>query len=66
MKKKELKRLAEKIAKCEYIIQTSSDKEAIRRAQDDIFMLSGQVDSLEDITIIDELIQDIMADLLDS
>lgn len=66
MKKKELKRLAEKIAKCEYIIQTSSDKDAIRRAQDDIFMLSGQVDSLEDITIIDELIQDIMADLLDS
>lgn len=66
MKRKELKRLAEKIAKCEYIIQTSSDKGAIRRAQDDIFTLSGQVDSLEDITAIDELIQDILADLLDS
>lgn len=66
MKRKELKRLAEKIANCEYIIQTSSDKGAIRRAQDDILTLSGQVDSLEDITAIDELIQDILADLLDS
>ena len=66
MKIKELKRLAEKIANCEYIIQTSSDKGAIRRAQDDILTLSGQVDSLEDITAIDELIQDILADLLDS
>ena len=66
MKRKELKRLAEKIAKCEYIIQTSSDQGAIRRAQDDILTLSGQVDSLEDITAIDELIQDILADLLDS
>jgi hypothetical protein len=56
MKKKELKRLAQKIAQCEYIIQTSSDDKAIRRAQDNIFMLTGQVDSLEDITIIDEMI----------
>jgi hypothetical protein len=41
MKKKELKQLASKIAKCEHIIQTSSDKNAIRRAQDDILTLSG-------------------------
>ena len=66
MKKKELKELAKKIAKCEYIVQTSDDKKAIRKAQDDIMSLSGRVESLEDITIIDEMVQDILADLLDN
>lgn len=65
MKKKELKELATKIAKCEYIIQTSSDKKAIRQAEDCIISLSGRVESLEDITIIDELVQDILAKKLD-
>ncbi len=65
MKKKELKELAKKIAKCEFIIQTSSDKKAIVRAQDEIISLSGRVESLDDITIIDEMTQDILADLLD-
>ena len=65
MKRKELKQLAKKIAKNEYIIQTSSDKDAIRRAQDEIFQLSGQVDSLDDITAIDEYVQEILADSLD-
>ena len=60
MKTKELKNLAQKIAKYEHIIQTSSDKEAIRDAQDKIIDLSGKVMSLEDITIIDELVQDIL------
>jgi hypothetical protein len=32
MKKKELKRIAEKIAKAEYIIQNSNDPQAIKRA----------------------------------
>lgn len=66
MKKKELKELAKKIAKCEYIVQTSDDKKAIRKAQDDIMSLSGRVESLEDITIVDEMVQDILADLLDN
>jgi hypothetical protein len=35
------------------------------RAQDEIISLSGRVESLEDITIIDEMTQDILADLLD-
>ena len=60
MKKKELKSLAQKIAKCEFIIQTSSDKKEVKRAQDEVFSLSGRVDSLEDITAIDELVQDIL------
>lgn len=61
MKRKELKELANKIAKCEYIIQTSSDNKAIRKAQDEIMQLSGRVDSLEEITTIDEMVQDILA-----
>lgn len=60
MKRKELKALAEKIAKCEKIISTSDDPKAVRRAQDDIVDLSGRVDSIEDITIIDEMVQEIL------
>ena len=36
MKKKEIKNLAQKIAKCERIIQTSDDKKAIAQAEDEI------------------------------
>jgi hypothetical protein len=35
------------------------------KAQDDIISLSGRVESLDDITIIDEMVQDILKDLLD-
>ena len=65
MKKKELKQLAQKIAKNEYIIQTSTDKNAVRRAQDEVFQLSGSVDSLDDMVAIDEYVQDILATLLE-
>ena len=58
MKQKELKALAKKIAKYEFIIQTSDDKKAVRDAQDAIMDLSGKVSSLEDIVIIDELVQE--------
>ena len=60
MKKKELKNLAQKIAKYEQIIQTSDDKTIILKAQDAIMELSGRVESLEDIVIIDEMVQDIL------
>ena len=40
MKKKELKNLAAKIAKCERIIQTSDDKKAVRQAEEEIMRLS--------------------------
>ena len=33
MKRKELKNLAEKIAKCEKIIQANEDKEKVRKAE---------------------------------
>ena len=60
MKKKELKNLAKKIAEAEYIIQNSDDAKAIAKAQDSILELSGRAMSLKDITIIDELVQDIL------
>ena len=60
MKRKELKNLAQKIAKAEKIIQTSDDPKAIKKAEQEIMMLSGQVDSLADMTAIDELVQGIL------
>lgn len=61
MKMKELKNFAQKIAKCERIIQDSDDKSAVRKAQEEIMKLSGQVHSLEDMVIIDELVQEILS-----
>lgn len=63
MKAKERKALAKKIAKCEWIIQTSDDKEAIRKAENEIMKLSGCVDNFEDIVIIDELVQEFIEEL---
>lgn len=61
MKRKELKNLAKKIAEAEYIIQTSEDSEAIHRAENEIIELSGKATSLEDMTIIDEIVQEILS-----
>ena len=60
MKKKELKNLAAKIAKCEKIIQTSDDKKAVRQAEDEIMELSGRVTSLADMVAIDELVMELL------
>ena len=60
MKRKELKNLATKIAKLEMIIQRDEDPKQIQQAKDEIMKLSGHVDSLEDIVLMDELIQEIL------
>lgn len=60
MKTKELKNLAKKIAKYELIIQNSTDKKAIRDAQEKIMELSGCVEKLEDMAAIDEFVQEIL------
>ena len=65
MKKKEQKALAQKIAKYELIIQTSDDKQRIRDAQDKIMDLSGRVETLDDITAIDEMVQEILEKYLE-
>lgn len=61
MKRKELKNLAKKIAQAERIIQTSNNQEEIQRAQQEIMMLSSHVDSLDDIIIIDEMVQELLS-----
>lgn len=65
MKTKELKNLAKKIAQAELIVQTSNDSEQIHKAQNQIMEYSSHVDSLEDITIIDEMVQGILSKVLD-
>lgn len=62
MKTKELKNLAKKIAKFEYIIQNSNDKDAIRKAEQEIMTISGSVKSFEDMILIDELVQELLAE----
>ena len=65
MKKKEQKALAQKIAKYELIVQTSQDKKQVRDAQDKIIELSGKVESLDDIAVIDEMVQEILEKYLE-
>lgn len=60
MKRKERRNLAQKIAKCELIIQNSTDKDEIAKAQNEIMSLSGRAMSLEDIMEIDVLVQEIL------
>lgn len=61
MKRKELKNLAKKIAQAEHIVQTSDNQDEIQHAQMEIMTLSSHVDSLDDITIIDEMVQELLA-----
>ena len=63
MKKKELKNLAEKIAKCEYIIENSKDNNEINAAQAEIMRLSSKVHNFEDLDQLDELIQTMLKKL---
>lgn len=60
MKQKELKNLAKKIAKAELIVRDSDDPEAVKRAESEIMKLSGHVDRLEEMVILDDLIQEIL------
>jgi len=61
MKNKERKNLANKIAKAEWIIQNSNDPQKVKKAEAEIFNLSSHVDKLEDMTIIDEMVQEILS-----
>lgn len=61
MKRKELKNLAEKIAKQEYIIQTSNDNVAVQAAQEEIMRISSRVHDFQDIDLIDEMVQDLLS-----
>ena len=60
MKQKEIKNLAQKIAKYERIIQTSNDKKLVRQAEEEIMKLSSSVTSLDDMVAIDELVMELL------
>lgn len=60
MKKKELKMLAQKIAKYEKIIQTSDDNKEIRSAQEEIMKITKSVNNLEDMVAIDEIVMTLL------
>lgn len=60
MKQKELKNLAKQIANAERVIQTSDDSEAISKAQNTILSMSKKRMTVEEMTIVDELVQEIL------
>lgn len=59
MNKEKLRKLAQQIADAEKIIQTSKDKDEIRKAQSTIISLSGKV-SLFDLDVLDDMVQEIL------
>ena len=60
MKKKEMKNLAAKIAKCERIIMLNEDPKAVKQAEEEIMRISSSVHSLEDMVAIDELVMEML------
>lgn len=60
MKQKEIKNLAQKIAKYERIVQTSDDKKLVRQAQEKIMELTSGVTSLDDMIAIDEAVMELL------
>ena len=60
MKQKEIKNLAQKIAKYERIIQTSDDKHLVRQAQEKIMEITSGVTSFEDMVAIDEAVMELL------
>ncbi len=65
MKKKELKNLAKKIASCECILQTSNDSYEKDQARDEIMKISSGIHSFEDLDMIDEMVQELLAKMLE-
>lgn len=60
MKTKELKTLANKIAKLERTLQVETDERKIRQAEEQIMELSSHVDSLEDMFALDDMISKLL------
>lgn len=59
MKKKELQRLANKIANAEKIIQANNNEEEVTRAKQEIISLSSRIDPF-DLDALDEMIQELL------
>lgn len=60
MKRKELKKLAQRLAELEMIIEHSDDHEARLKAQNEVLDISSRVVDIEDMLALDELTQKIL------
>lgn len=60
MKRKELKKLAKRLAELELIIEHSDDHEERLRAQNEVLDISSRVVSIEDMLALDEMTQEIL------
>lgn len=60
MKTRELKQLAEAIAKAELTLRENKDEQEVRKAKKDILLLSKRITSLEDMLRIDDMVQNIL------
>ena len=60
MKWKELKNFAKQIVEAEKIIEANEDKQKVYQAQQKVMDITNRLDSLDDILLLDELVQEIM------
>ena len=60
MKQKELKNFAKQIVEAEKIIKANEDKQKVYQAQQKVMDITNRIDSLDDILLLDELVQEIM------
>lgn len=60
MKRKELKNFAKQIVEAEKIIEANEDKQKVYQAQQKVMDITNRLDSLDDILLLDELVQEIM------
>lgn len=60
MKQKELKNFAKQIVEAEKIIKANKDKQKVYQAQQKVMDITNRLDSLDDILLLDELVQEIM------
>ena len=57
MTKRELRKLAKRIADLERVIQANKNQEKVTKAQRKIYNLSSKISDTEDMFLLDELIQ---------
>jgi protein-arginine kinase len=60
MKKKDLKKVAEKIARAEQTIAQNIDQKQVEDAKNEILRLARSVGTLEEMMLLDDLIQEIL------
>lgn len=60
MKQKELKNFVKQIVEAEKIIEANEDKQKVYQAQQKVMDITNRLDSLDDILLLDELVQEIM------